>query len=215
MKGPDPLTKTTLVEQAYQRIRAMIIEGELEPGQPLVQDELARKLGISRTPVMHAIRELENDGLASRNNTHRVYVRELTLDDMIAIWEIREALETLACKYVTPVITESQIDDIQRGFEQAVKAPDQEHEYRHMDNIFHMSIAELCPRRDLRDILVRSGFMGRGLLKGLLRPPMETLPEHLAILEGLRERDPEKATRAMGFHLRMSLEHLKKQKQGG
>jgi len=215
MKGSGILTKTTLVEQAYQRIRAMIIEGELGPGQPLVQDELARTLGISRTPVMHAIRELENDGLASRNNTHRVYVRELTLDDMIAIWEIREALETLACKYVTPVISYNEIGDLQRGFEQAMHTLDQEHEYRRMDNTFHITIAELCPRRDLRDILVRSGFMGRGLLKGLLRPPEETLPEHLAILEGLRARDADKAMQAMGFHLRMSLEHLKKQKQGG
>ncbi|HSV31658.1 MAG TPA: GntR family transcriptional regulator [Atribacteraceae bacterium] len=209
------IKKTTLVDQAYQRVRQLLMDGELEPGQPLVQDELARKLGISRTPVMHVIRELENDGLVVRQDTNRVFVRELSLDEMVVIWEIRIALEKLACKYVAPVITREKIACLRSGFDRAMQAQNRDEEYRRMDNTFHISLAETCPSRDLADILIRSGFMVKGLLKGLLRPPEETYPEHMKILESLEKRDSVGAVESMAVHLERTLRHILKLKSEG
>jgi len=204
------IRKVTLSEQAYERIKEMILNGDFKPGEQLVQDELAKTLGISRTPVMHALRKLESDGLVVRNSKGRIFVREFTLEEMVHIYEIREFVEKLVCRYVTPIITDAQIEMFRSMFESALKSENPQEEYRKVDNTFHTFLAEICPNKELRDIAIRSGVLARCLIKGLIRPPQETFPEHMEILDCFKKRDPKCAEEKMRIHIVKTLEYLKK-----
>ncbi len=202
------IEKITLADQAYKVLRDMIINGELKPGETLVQDQLAEELGISRTPLLHALKLLENENLIIRNNNHRVSVRQFTLEEMIVLFEIRESLESLACRYLAPLITKGEVARFKEDFTQAYRKGDSE-EYRKVDNAFHLFVAEKCPYLDLKTTLIRSGFMTKCLIKGLIRPPEETYQEHMEILDRFEAHDSSGAEEKMKIHIQKTVKRLK------
>lgn len=85
----------SLTEKTYRRVERAILRRELEPGEPLVINELAGKLGVSRTPVKEALLLLERSGLVE-SNEGRMRVANLSLGDLEEVFEVREALELYA-----------------------------------------------------------------------------------------------------------------------
>ncbi|MEA2687933.1 MAG: hypothetical protein QOD51_540, partial [Candidatus Eremiobacteraeota bacterium] len=85
-----------LRDRIHDRLRAAIISGELSPGTPVIEAELATRLGASRTPVREALRRLEAEGLLEPRGLRGSVVRELKSDEVECVFEIREALESLA-----------------------------------------------------------------------------------------------------------------------
>lgn len=88
-----------LVDQVVEHIRARILNGEIEAGESLKQEELAERIGVSRTPLREAFRILERDGLvqaSSRSNT--VKVVELSVADIIDLYHVRGALDAVAAR---------------------------------------------------------------------------------------------------------------------
>src|SRR5690606_27242041 len=82
---------------AYARLRSEIIDWQLEPGTPLSEIETAERLGVSRTPVREALARLTAEGLVSSvGRTARV--APLSLELVIELYELREALETHAAR---------------------------------------------------------------------------------------------------------------------
>ena len=202
------IEKITLADQAYLVLRDMILSGELKPGETLVQDQLAEELGISRTPLLHALKLLESENLIIRNNNHRVSVRQFTLEEMIVLFEIRESLESLACRYLAPLVTKDEVARFKEDFTQAYQKGDSE-EYRKVDNVFHLFVAEKCPYLDLKTMLIRSGFMTKCLIKGLIRPPEETYQEHMEILDRFETHDPFGAEEKMRIHIQKTVKRLR------
>jgi DNA-binding GntR family transcriptional regulator len=82
-------------EKTYHRLEAAILRRELEPGEPLVINELASELGVSRTPVKEALLLLEGAGLVA-NDDGRITVARLSLTDLEEVFEVREAVELFA-----------------------------------------------------------------------------------------------------------------------
>ena len=210
------IERKSLSTQVYEQIREMILNGFLRPGQIISQEELAREMEVSRTPVIHALQKLESDGLVVRNaHKNRWFLRKLTIDDMIVLYEIRESLETLACKYVVPVITDNQLKEFRQRFQEAMNSPDRDREYRKADNFFHLTLAQICPNQDLREILTQKGFLVKCLYEGLLRPPEETMPEHLEIIDALEKRDIARVEENMKLHISKTIEYLRERRNKG
>lgn len=90
------MPQTTLRQQAYQHIQRKIIAGEMSPGHVLSENELAREIGISRTPVREAILRLENEGVLQQVPRFGTIVRLLQRRDLVELYELREALEPFA-----------------------------------------------------------------------------------------------------------------------
>lgn len=86
-------------------LREAIIEGQLPPGTRLSESELARELGVSRTPVREALAQLERDGLMTIVARAGAFVRTVTVDDLTEIYETRMALETFAVQLVAQRLT--------------------------------------------------------------------------------------------------------------
>ena len=143
----------SLREQIHDQLRAAILSGEFAPGTALVEAELAVRLGASRTPVREALHQLETEGLLERRGVRGMVVRELTPDDVNCIFEIREALESLAarraCRRMTPA-TLAELDEIVARMRAAADDPN---EMERLDTAFHDRILSVAEGERLRRML--------------------------------------------------------------
>ena len=102
--------------KVYQTLKTMIVERKLEPGAKIYQDKLTQDLGVSRTPVVNALKKLEQDKLISAIPRRGFYVRLVSREDMIQVFEVREVLEGLAARRAATLITETQLKKLQAFF---------------------------------------------------------------------------------------------------
>ena len=90
---------------ATRLIRAAILDGKFEPNQPLREVELARQMGISRTPIREALRLLQNEGLVEFNPNRGATVKSYTAADLEDVYNLRAALEGYAAQTAAEHIT--------------------------------------------------------------------------------------------------------------
>ena len=83
---------------AYETIRAMVLSGELSPGEQLSEEALAERCGVSRTPVRDALRRLEAELLVRKNESQRSFVADWSLDDVADAFEMRAMMEGYAAR---------------------------------------------------------------------------------------------------------------------
>lgn len=100
-------------EQITDRLREAIISGSLKPGDRLLQEELAERLGVSRMPVREALRRLEAEGLVVLQPYRGALVADLSSLELQEIYEIRIALETLALQLGVPNMGASTLDTME------------------------------------------------------------------------------------------------------
>src|SRR5262249_46042730 len=99
---------------AYQRIKDMLLKCELAPGVPVVERELAKKLGMSRTPVREALAELAREGLIRTVGTRARIVAEPSIRDVIELFDIREAVDGMAARLLALRVTPAQLAELTR-----------------------------------------------------------------------------------------------------
>jgi DNA-binding GntR family transcriptional regulator len=140
------------------------------------------------------------------------FVRTISLEELKDIFEYREAIEAMACRLASQRIRPRDIKQLRDLFKPFFKKPELANlrEYKKADQQFHLSLIN----HSGNTILPRMVMLGNVLLvayqKGLIRPPVETLPEHLAIIEALENRDPRKAEKRMRSHLQKSVKLMYK-----
>lgn len=93
-----PIARASVEEHVAKALRGLIVSGELPEGTPLVQRELAARLGVSQTPVRLGLTELERAGLVEVGDTGRALVRRLTREDFEETYAARLGLEGLAAR---------------------------------------------------------------------------------------------------------------------
>ena len=116
-----------LFDQVYGRLRSAIVTGYFEPGTRLVERDLTEKLQVSRTPIREALRRLEQDGLIVCYPHRGYYVRTPSLDEARQAYEVRRALEGLACELAAQRASAEELAamrDIVRKGKAALKAAD-------------------------------------------------------------------------------------------
>jgi DNA-binding GntR family transcriptional regulator len=106
----EPLGRSSVEQRAAQALRELIVAGRLPEGTPLVQRELAERLGISQTPIRHALVELERTGLVEVSDTGRTLVRRLTREDLEELYAARLGLEGLAARLGAVAVGEPELD---------------------------------------------------------------------------------------------------------
>lgn len=203
-----------LDNKAYRQIKAMILNQRLQPGLKIYQEQLAEDLGISRTPLVNALKKLEQEQLITAIPRKGFYVSHFSREEMINIFELREVLEGLAARRAAIRISGSQTQKLQSYFKNFKIADDSESvsKYAEEDRRFHHFLiaiggdALLSGILDTYSVITFSYLVG--LRGGLVRPPQETLPEHLVIIEAITKRDPEMAEQAVRLHFKRSREKL-------
>ena len=112
-------------DRAYDRIRDMILRGELPPGMQIREEALAESCGVSRTPVRDALRRLESELFIRRSESQRSFVAEWSLDDLEDAFELRAMLEGHAARRAAERIKPLQLEQLKahnRKIREAVEA---------------------------------------------------------------------------------------------
>ena len=209
-----------LDQRAYAAIKKMIINRKLLPGDKISQEKLAAELGISRTPVVSALKYLEKEKLVEAKPRRGFYVRLFTMQEMVSIFELREVLEGLAARRAAANITRSQIKELETFFDpfkNAAKISDLKI-YAREDRRFHNFVTEVGAKEFLKSILQTYNIISFSYQvvssEGLIRSPHETIHEHLAIIAAICSKDGVKAEDLMRAHFKNSMAQLKKEIAG-
>jgi DNA-binding GntR family transcriptional regulator len=111
---PSPLVLKSLREQVYDHLRHLMSRGEIQPGAFLNQDELASRLGVSRTPLRDALLQLEAEGFVAILPRRGVRVEPLTLEDIRHLYEVVGALEGAALLAAFPKLGAAELVELRR-----------------------------------------------------------------------------------------------------
>jgi DNA-binding GntR family transcriptional regulator len=204
-----------LDQKAYEIIKKMIIDRKLLPGGKIPQEKLAHELGISRTPLVSALKFLEHEKLVESKPRRGFFVRLFTKPEMISILELREVLEGLAARRAATNISKVQIDKLNSFFRPFADSTDitDIKAYAKEDRRFHNFVTEVGAKEFLKSILQTYNIISASYLflssEGLVRPPDNTIHEHLEVIKAIRQRDPDTAEELMRQHLKRSIASLK------
>jgi DNA-binding GntR family transcriptional regulator len=202
----EPLRHQTLEEQAYRHIRRAIVEGQLRPGQRIVAQAVARAAGISRIPVMQALRRLESDGFV-RINPHRdVVVTTLSAEEFRERFLLMATLEALCVREANGRVAPPLLERLRDLHAEIVAARRHGDIARAVaaDGEFHRTLWEASGLRQVAQIL--QNVWDRGEYYRYVMHARrggfaaESLAEHVAILDALEARDAERAARAVETH---------------
>lgn len=193
-----------LREIVFESLREAIISGVLEPGERLMEIQLADEMGVSRTPVREAIRKLELEGFVVMIPRKGAYVAGVTDKDVADVFEIRAALEGLAAGLAAERITDEEIEQMERmilyrtgeevNFDKIVEA----------DTDFHALVYKASRNERLIQILANlreqiQRFRATSLAyPGRLKDAVE---EHQGIIEALANHNVEEAQNLAMVHI--------------
>jgi DNA-binding GntR family transcriptional regulator len=191
---------------AYDALHQSIVAGELSPGERLIEEELAERLGLSRGAVREAILRLGHEGLVVRERNRGARVRRFTVEEAVEILEARAALESLAAGYAALRRTDDEareleglVDDMER-----LQAAGELLAMSERNAAMHRRILEISAHAVARDICSRlHSQMVRFQFRTVLAPGRSTksLAEHRAIVAAIATGDRAAAERAMREHL--------------
>jgi len=196
-----------------QHLRQQIYEGALAPGRRLDENKVAAALGVSRTPVREALRQLAAQGLVEIRSRRGCFVTELTLQDQKDIFPIMARLEGWVAHEVARHATKEDLDrlgEMHAALERQAAAANVDR-YWAANHVFHTALQDLVGNRVLQNLL---GELRRKI--GLFRQRSLRLPgrvdrslaEHRALMKALRARDGTRAEAVMREHLMNQLDAL-------
>lgn len=199
----------TIKEQVYKIIKDKIIAGEIKPGEWLQESKLARTLNVSRSPVREALKELVGEGLLENIPNKGVFVKILSKKDIYNIFEFREVMEKFAIERSVELASEEDFEALDKIFLRMKKKYDKNdvNEYCKIDTELHNRLFVMS-RNELIFNLVKN-------VNPLLQPFRtislsregrfkESLDEHKGLIEGIKERNCEKACKHNSIHLKLA-----------
>ena len=196
----------SLRKLVVERLREAIQSSVLKPGQRLMEIQLAEALGVSRTPVREAMRELEMEGFVIMIPRRGTYVSDLSLKDITQVFEIRTVMEELAASLAAVRITEEELAELERilvmisGYIRENNQAD----FLKADVQFHQILYEASRNKwlieiinNLRDHLMRFRSIST-LYPGRLA---QTWEEHRQLVEAIASHNVEKAKKVAVLHM--------------
>lgn len=203
----SPLTDEALSDRALKVLREAIIAMRLQPGDPLVERQIAQQLGISTTPVREAIRQLANEGLVTIAVNRSAVVRGLTPADIDEIFGLRDILEPMALR----LAVERRGDEVVRAMAAVLERSARANEtgdfaaLAECNRAFNEAFVQTCGNRRLQAILESLHAQTRQI-SVLVQKYRRSAPldheQHQRILDAVRRGDWEAADAATRDHLR-------------
>jgi DNA-binding GntR family transcriptional regulator len=209
----------SVVDLAYQRIRSMVIEGEIPPGARLGQVELAEQLGISRTPVREALRRLTGEGLAEFVPNRGFRAACPSIDDVLRRLEVRSLVEPGIARLAAERRTDADLARLHESIEREARA-ETRIEAHDASRDFHITLAQATGNRELVAVLEAMWIVeiGRRLLSARATSAdwrRFDVAEHRAIAAAVADRDGALAGRLMTEHVAEALQHWQDEPHDG
>ncbi|MCQ6246318.1 GntR family transcriptional regulator [Streptomyces malaysiensis] len=207
--APPPRPRTRRSEEVYWTLRREITAGVLRPNAALVEDEIAARLGVSRTPVRESMQRLEADGLID-SHRRRWIVHEHTQDEIVQLYEVRCGLESHAARLAGRRATPEQLEVIE-GWRPRMTAHDPTvlNDRARNNDSFHDAInAASGNLRLLAAIQANRLFHFNTRLAALYSPDelARSSRQHDELITAVCARDAERAATTAREHVEFSLE---------
>ena len=216
-------TGNSLQQHAYEFIQRRIADGSLAAGTLISEQTLARELGISRTPVREAIGRLQTEGLLESLPKRGTLVRRLDRNDLIELYEMREAMESFAASRAAGRIESAEVeqlhsicDDMSRMVDELRDSDntvlDSEQMRRHLalDMALHMTIIRAAGNSRIFKVVSDSRLLTRVLWAPRQEHDLTVLTEahdhHTRIVSHIEAHEAEAAGKLMAEHIRVSLQ---------
>lgn len=190
----------------FETLRTAILDGDLKPGERVMEVQLAEKLGVSRTPVREAIRKLELEGLLVMIPRKGAYVADVSIKDVLNVLEVRASLEGLAASLAAERITEEEIESLKlsaKEFEEMNKLNDRDGMVE-KDTEFHTVLLNASRNNKLISIVEGlSDYVQRFRVIYFTEysEAKNIMEDHKAILDAINERDAKKAKKVAQDHI--------------
>lgn len=209
-------SKPSYAQLAYDGIKDLIIEEEIRPGDLLSENQLAEYLNMSRTPVREAIRRLEAEGFLESRKGLGTFLKPLTLKDVKNIYEVRAALELIACETSIDQITDQEIEAVRASLQSLRNRHEGGEEIDRMEfSLLDGQLHDLIVKRSnnsyikiLMDQIYFNVDRYRIISFHVSLDLEESTKQHLDLLDCLLERDLAKLKEHLAAHLKWSLELL-------
>ena len=217
MKKPTPANQgqkkpVPVRERAYKQLKSKVLSGDFNQGQRLTEEYLARKLGVSRTPVREALHKLESEGLIKQLETRGFCVARDSHEEMEDLFDIRAALEGYAIRLVCECISEETFEQLNGFIERAEDALTRNNtaEIFEYNTQFHDTLHGVIAHRpryhsliaDMRKYVLRY----RKDTLHYLEAAKRTIDGHRKILLALGLKDPDLCERMMREHVQVAKE---------
>ena len=191
----------SLSAKVFHSIREDILNGKYQANEELKEKNIGDDLGVSRTPVREALRQLELEGV--------------TLQDVKDIYEIRTLLEGLCARWAAERITQEQLEELEEivflsDFHYSKENWDQILE---LDNRFHEMVYEACASKELTRVLRDYHHYLQRIRRITLEEKARahaSINEHRAIAEALKARDARTAEECARLHIRNTISNMDK-----
>ena len=197
-----------------ESLREAILQGYFEPGEKLDQERIADEFDVSRTPVREAVRMLESEGFIDIRPHRGAFIASVSRRDVWEIYEVRTLIEAEIVRQITPIIPDAILDDLARSLDENREQLEAEDKISHVESdvYFHETIVDLAKNSLLKEILESlNNRIIRVRRFAQLQPGyhlVESLEEHYATYQAMRERDPEAAAEALRVHLENSARRI-------
>jgi DNA-binding GntR family transcriptional regulator len=210
---PNVRGEGNLTQMAYRKIKEMMFDYEIVPGQRLIFVDFAKRLGVSRTPVNNALSILANEGFLDFIQNQGYSVHEITQEEATSLYEIRELLELGAIGKALRKLTPEKLETLERQktlYEKAVIEQVSRGRFR-LDQEFHTCYVHMAENSYLtdyfREVYQRIFLRHRieGLRAGRAR---EVVLEHQEIVDAIKSRDTKKAKDLVRNHIRAGKEYI-------
>ena len=209
----DGRDKYSLRGRVFQSIREDILSGRYEQNTELKEAAIGAELGVSRTPVREALRQLELEGLVTIIPNRGAYVNMITAKDVQDIYVIRSMLEGLCARWATQSITAEQLDSMEETLclsEYHTSKKNYEKLYE-LDSLFHEQLYEAGGSRILNHILSDFHDYVKMVRKATISTSSRSVTsteEHRAIFEAIKEKAPDKAEALAKEHVKHTIESI-------
>lgn len=211
----DVSDQYSLRGRVFHKIRDDILNGNYKENTELKEVAIGREMGVSRTPVREALRQLELEGLVRIVPNRGAYVTGIQANDVHDIYMIRARLEGLCAQWACEKITQEQMSALEENVYVAefhARKGNME-QMAELDNQFHRTLYESCHSKMLEHLLIDYHQYVMRIRRRTLSTPERAIAsnqEHRGIMEAIKSKDPALAEKLASEHMYNAYENMVK-----
>ncbi|MFG1297238.1 MULTISPECIES: GntR family transcriptional regulator [Xanthobacter] len=201
----------SIVDRVYAELRSRAISFDFKPGERLNEGDLAKGLGVSRTPLREALNRLNTEGFLRFSPGRGFFCRELDAQEIFDLYELRKSLEVAAVRISAERASDGQIDSLLSWLNSALPSTDLDTpKLLELDEEFHERLMALCGNaemlRVLRNVNARIHFVRQTDMTSANRS--STQQEHRVVVEHLKRRDGQSAALVLSQHIDRRIDRI-------
>lgn len=206
MSRPQIIARRSLHTEIVDRLRDLIVDGSLKPGEKVNEAGLCVAFGVSRTPLREAVKALAAEGLISLTPNHGATIATITSQEIVELFPIMGALEALAGELAAKAVTDDELAELQRHHEMLAGAHARGSwtAYIKANRAFHDRLIEIAGNASLmtlyRQLLARTHAV-RFVVKPSPERWQEAVTDHEQIMAALTARNGRKLGRLLALHV--------------